>query len=337
MKGLLGRRAKTLQRHQLPPTTPKPRAPTDPKEILLLASIPVTDNDFVALAADRAKAVRAYILANGQDRSRAPFPDGKPVRRGKVRRQPGLSAVQIDCHVQSRSKVRCRNSSMTDDQISRFERYTQQQRFDAAFDVCTEAILDNGADWNAIYLAGICLRFQGDSVGAIGHYQRALQLNQDVAPIWIALGIALQSLGRFPDAINALSTDVHLDPNSYASHNSLGLTYKLAGDYNSAIVAYEAALQVCANRAYAEVRHRRPDYFRVEQRGDSSILVIDRAYMEVMRQILATDFDYFNTVKNMVTCCIEMGDHSRATELQDHADTCTPIDADIIGPIQPRK
>jgi hypothetical protein len=40
--------------------------PSDPKEVLLLASIPITDNDFAALAADRAKAVRAYILATGK-------------------------------------------------------------------------------------------------------------------------------------------------------------------------------------------------------------------------------------------------------------------------------
>ena len=35
----------------------------DPTEVVLLASIPVNDNDFEALASDRAKAVRVYILA----------------------------------------------------------------------------------------------------------------------------------------------------------------------------------------------------------------------------------------------------------------------------------
>ena len=39
---------------------------TDPMEVLLLASIPVTDNDFEALVSERAKAVRAYILATGK-------------------------------------------------------------------------------------------------------------------------------------------------------------------------------------------------------------------------------------------------------------------------------
>jgi len=39
---------------------------TDPMEVLLLASIPVTDNDFETLASERAKAVRAYLLASGK-------------------------------------------------------------------------------------------------------------------------------------------------------------------------------------------------------------------------------------------------------------------------------
>ena len=44
----------------------KPAAPTDPMELLLLAAIPVTAGDFEALASDRAKAVRAYILQTGK-------------------------------------------------------------------------------------------------------------------------------------------------------------------------------------------------------------------------------------------------------------------------------
>ncbi len=44
----------------------KPVAPADPMEALLLAAIPVTDGDFEALASDRAKAVRAYLLQTGK-------------------------------------------------------------------------------------------------------------------------------------------------------------------------------------------------------------------------------------------------------------------------------
>jgi hypothetical protein len=40
--------------------------PADPMEALLLATIPVSDDDLAALATDRAKAVRAYILQSGK-------------------------------------------------------------------------------------------------------------------------------------------------------------------------------------------------------------------------------------------------------------------------------
>ena len=67
----------TILMNGLPPSAPptsgtaasalsKLAPPADPKEVLLLATIPVTDNDFAALAADRAKAVRAYLLATGK-------------------------------------------------------------------------------------------------------------------------------------------------------------------------------------------------------------------------------------------------------------------------------
>ena len=222
---------------------------------------------------------------------------------------------------------------MTDDQLSRFDRCMNKKCFDEAFDVCNEAIKMDATDWNAIYLAGITLRFRDDSTNAIGYYQRALQLNPDCSPIWQAFGIALQSLKYFPEAIEALSTAIRIDPESYTALNSLGLTYNLAGDYSSAMRVYEDALQVQVNRAMAEVRHDHPELFGIKQEGDSRILYIDPTCMEFVRQILVTDFNYFNTVKNMVTCCIEMGDTDKARELQEHVDTCTPIDADSIGPL----
>ena len=59
---------------------------------------------------------------------------------------------------------------MTDDQSSRFERHMRQQRFDAAFDICAEAIRQDASDWNALYLAGVALRFRGDLSRAVGYY-----------------------------------------------------------------------------------------------------------------------------------------------------------------------
>jgi len=40
--------------------------PADPKEVLLLSTIPVTESDLETLATDRARVVRAYLLATGK-------------------------------------------------------------------------------------------------------------------------------------------------------------------------------------------------------------------------------------------------------------------------------
>jgi hypothetical protein len=77
---IMSRRAQSKKGAELlskPPTTaaPKPAVaatqsilapPSDPKEVVLLALIPVSDDDLENLEADRAKAVRAYILQTGK-------------------------------------------------------------------------------------------------------------------------------------------------------------------------------------------------------------------------------------------------------------------------------
>ena len=59
---------RTRPNHPKPPRrlTAKTPAPSDPMEIVLLATFPVTDADFQALADERAKAVRAYLLSHGK-------------------------------------------------------------------------------------------------------------------------------------------------------------------------------------------------------------------------------------------------------------------------------
>jgi tetratricopeptide (TPR) repeat protein len=219
---------------------------------------------------------------------------------------------------------------MTDDQLNRFDQLFKGRQLDIAYEVVAEAIQCDETDWNALYLAGVIHRFKNDYESAIRFYKLALSYNSQDHAIWQALGVAHQFLRQFPEAIDALKAAIQLNPNSYESYNSLGITYKLAGDYTSAIEAYEQAREICASHAFAEVRREHPEYFRIEQ----GILHANHAYMEAMRQILVTDFKYFNVLKNMITCCTAMNEHKQAHELQEHVDTCTPIDADIIGPFR---
>lgn len=91
---------------------------------------------------------------------------------------------------------------------------------------------------------------------------------------------------------------------------------------------------VLANRDSPTNRTHHSD--RHESTKACSDFTRPRCVKAISYQFLATDFDYLDTIKNMITCCIETGDHQRAHKLQEQADTCTAIDIDIIGPIQLR-
>lgn len=223
---------------------------------------------------------------------------------------------------------------MNDDALNQFQRFFSQQKWDAAQQVAQEAIRESPSDWNAIYLSGVIRRYQGDFRGAIVLYKRALQLCEDVAEIWQALGIAHQQLGECPAALQALSRASALQPDSYETHTSLGITHSLAGDSEAAIRAHLRAMEICVDRAFAELLRDRDRYFSVREEAGQRVFSLSPEYFTAMRQTLATDFRYFNAVKNMAACYTDTGDHARAQELMGLADTCTPIEADLIGPIK---
>ena len=223
---------------------------------------------------------------------------------------------------------------MNDDALNQFQRFFSEQKWDAAQHVLQEAIRQNPADWNAIYLSGVIRRFQGDFHGAIALYKRALQLTGDVAEIWQALGVAYQQVQDYPASIQALSRASQLQANSYETHTSLGITHSLAGNFEGAMSSHQRALEICVDRAFAELLRDRDRYFSVREEEGRRVFSVEPEYFTAMRQLLATDFRYFNTIKNMAACCMDVGDHKRADELLEVADTCTPIEADLIGPIR---
>ena len=80
-------------RHAAAPARPVPAG--DPMETLLKATIPIADADFQALAAERAKAVRAYLLQTGKVEAERLFLAENKTGGVQIRRQPGLFAVPV--------------------------------------------------------------------------------------------------------------------------------------------------------------------------------------------------------------------------------------------------
>ena len=223
---------------------------------------------------------------------------------------------------------------MNDDALNQFNRHFSQQNWEAAQEVVQDAIRQSPSDWNAIYLSGVIRRFQGDFHGAIALYKRALQLSGDVASIWSALGIVYQQSRDYPSALHALSRADELEPDNYETHTSLGITYSLAGENDAAIRSHTQAMELCVDWAFSELLREREKYFSIKVEADRRVFSLTPEYFTAMKETLATDFRYFNSIKNLAACYSDIGDHQRAGELIEHADTCTPIEADLIGPIK---
>jgi tetratricopeptide (TPR) repeat protein len=223
---------------------------------------------------------------------------------------------------------------MDEEAINRFRELLSERRFDEALELLQSIIRAKPDDWNATYLCGFVLRSKGDLQGALRYYKRALAINSADDAVHHALGVAYQQLGDYPSAIASFETALALRPNRVESLNSLGLTLKLAGRYGEALRYYEKAMDVCADSAFQETLKNQGRYFAFEDAADERVFRLRPEYFKVMRELLATDLNYFVLAGNLAACYEEMGDHRKAQEFRHVAETCTPVDADLIGPIK---
>ena len=100
------------------------------------------------------------------------------------------------------------------------------QRFSEALPLLRQAIAQDPTLWNAWYMAGQCCRFLNDMKGAIEYLSRAAELKRDEPSIFLALGIAFQSIEQWNDATEAFRHVIETDPDLELAYNSLALTQK---------------------------------------------------------------------------------------------------------------
>ena len=81
-------------------------------------------------------------------------------------------------------------------------------------------------------------------------HKRILQINPQISYIQHNLGVVLQSLGRYEEAIQAYQQAIALDPKYATPHNGLGNVYSGQGRYGDAISAYHQAIQLDPEFAY---------------------------------------------------------------------------------------
>jgi tetratricopeptide (TPR) repeat protein len=112
-------------------------------------------------------------------------------------------------------------------------------------------------DWQPLYWAGQSYRSLNDCVQAVHFLKRAAAAAPTVAPVFLALGIALQGAQRLSEAKEALARAIEIDNDYALAFNSLALTQKLGGEFEKALHNYDAGCLALARRIVKYLRNHR--------------------------------------------------------------------------------
>jgi Flp pilus assembly protein TadD len=84
----------------------------------------------------------------------------------------------------------------------------------------------------------------GRTPEAIGHFERALQINSNQASVHSSLGVALLEIGQPRRSLFHLQKSIELNPNSADAHFNLGNAFLDTGRANEALAHYKKALEI---------------------------------------------------------------------------------------------
>jgi predicted Zn-dependent protease len=82
---------------------------------------------------------------------------------------------------------------------------------------------------SAEFLLGEIARQAGQWEEAIGHFSRAAKLDEGFQEAYLALGMSLNSAGKFSDAIAPLQSYIKMQPGDPAGHYQLATAYARTG------------------------------------------------------------------------------------------------------------
>jgi tetratricopeptide (TPR) repeat protein len=126
--------------------------------------------------------------------------------------------------------------------------YLQAEEYDFAMAELVEAITLNPDNRDnlaaqANYHLGTALLAIDRAALAVNAFREALKLGWRDAGVYLALGQALTSQGKFDDAIAQYREALRLAPGTTEAYAGLGLAYEASGRVDEAVTQYERFLQ----------------------------------------------------------------------------------------------
>jgi tetratricopeptide (TPR) repeat protein len=104
----------------------------------------------------------------------------------------------------------------------------------------TEVVQD-AAFW---FEQGYQKAINGDFIGAIASWDRALEIKPDYHEAWYNRGVALANLGRFEQAIASYDRALEIKPDLHEAWNNRGVALANLGRLEQAIASYDRALEI---------------------------------------------------------------------------------------------
>jgi tetratricopeptide (TPR) repeat protein len=84
----------------------------------------------------------------------------------------------------------------------------------------------------------------GDFIGAIASYDKALEIKPDKHEAWNNRGVALKNLGRLEEAIASYDQALEIKPDKHEAWNNRGIALGNLGRLEEAIASYDRALEI---------------------------------------------------------------------------------------------
>jgi predicted O-linked N-acetylglucosamine transferase (SPINDLY family) len=131
----------------------------------------------------------------------------------------------------------------TTDSFARASNHYDVGQFDRAESLLRQLIAEDANHASALHLLGVVVYQTDQPAAALGHLQKAADLDPDNAVFQNSLGAAYQQLGQHDEAAACHRRALELRPGDSAALNNLGITLMAQGQTDEAVAAFRRVLE----------------------------------------------------------------------------------------------